>query len=65
MNNLYPIAFCESGFGPPVTPDYLVVKFDRNSRCRQSQFADQILKRRSIPHFATFAVNLNQQFLIT
>jgi hypothetical protein len=65
MNNLYPVAFRESGFRPPVTPDDLMVQFDRNSRRRQSQFADQIVKRRSIRHFATYAINLNKQYLTT
>jgi hypothetical protein len=65
MYNLDSIVFRENCFPPTITPDYVMVKFDRNSRRRQGQFADQIVQRRLIRYFAAFPVNLNTQFLLT
>jgi hypothetical protein len=40
VHDLYSIIFRENNFGPLITPDYLMVKLDRNSRRRQRQFID-------------------------
>jgi hypothetical protein len=61
VNDLDSIIGGENCFLPLITPDYLVVKFDRNSRRSQRQFADEIIQRRPIPYLAAFTVNLNTQ----
>ena len=61
VHDLNTIIFGENCFGPLITPDYLVVKLNRNPRRRQREFADEIIQCRLIPHFAPFTINLNKQ----
>ena len=64
VHDLNSIIFAENCFGPLITPDYLVVEFNRNSRRRQREFNDEIIQRRLIPYLAPFTVNLNKQCFI-
>lgn len=61
VHDLNSIIFGENYFGPLITPDYVVVELNRNSRRRQREFADEIIQRRLIPYLASFTINLNTQ----
>jgi len=64
MNDLYSVTLGQSRLAPLVTADYQMVKLDGDSRRGQGQFRDEIVQRRSILHFPTFTVELNQQSLV-
>ena len=61
VHDLNSISFGENRFGPFITPDYSVVKLNRNSRRRQRELADEIIQRCLIPYLARFTINLNKQ----
>jgi hypothetical protein len=61
MNNLNSVTVGQNRLRPLVAPNYLLIEFDGDSRRRQRQFADEIVQRRPVPHFAIFTVDLNQQ----
>lgn len=65
MYDLYAVTLGQRGVRPLVAANYFVIKLDRNSRRHQRQFADEIIQRRSIPHFPTLTIELNQQILVS
>jgi len=65
MNYLYSVTVGQSRLAPLVTADYQMVKLDGDSCGGQGQFRDEIVQRRSIVHFPTLTVELNQQCLVS